>query len=160
MTQSSTSMQASPTHVDLSAGALNSKAVIELINQHFADRPAQDILFKLRRDTFDDYRKQLPTGIPVSPDEAKRINDFVGKSWGVDDYLMREKCACSHCGRTLTFYDFFQGGRERHGDEFVMKWLVKSGPVVHIRKSADAEVACTACGTTNLISAGYDGPEY
>lgn len=160
MSTTITSREPAATHVDLTASVLNPESIVSFVNAHLAERPSQDILFKVSRETFELYRKGLPPGLPVSQQEADELNAFLDRSWSVDEYIMRERSECSGCGRVLTFYDFFQSGRKRHGDAMVMRWLAGSECVLHIRKDARAEVACTACNTLNLVIAGYDGPNY
>jgi hypothetical protein len=147
-------------HVDLSTSVLNSGAVVRFVKEHLADRPSQDLLFKVSPETYELYRKELPPCVKVSQLEANELNAFLDRSWSIDDYVMRERSECFKCGRVLTFYDMFHSGRKRHGDGMVMQSLAGNEYILHVRKSEQAEVACTSCGTLNLVNAGYDGPEY
>ncbi|HXP92764.1 MAG TPA: hypothetical protein VN905_04790 [Candidatus Binatia bacterium] len=150
-------------HVDLSATDLNASAVTSFIKDHTVQRPAQDILFKVTPEVFDlvCVARHSSGGVAVSEQELAELNSFLKSSWTTNDFRMRAPIACSNCGRTLTFYDFFHSGRKRHGDEFVSKYLL-GGNFVHVQRRGQAlDLVCTACGTANvIIEAGYDGPQY
>lgn len=150
-------------HVDLSAGDLDAAAVVSFIKHHATHRPAQDILFKVSPEVFDlaCVARHSSGGVTVSEHELAELNSFLHSAWTTNDFRMRTATVCSHCGRTLTFYDFFHSGRKRHGDELVSQYLM-SGNFVHVQRQGQAlDLVCTACGTANVVvEAGYDGPQY
>jgi hypothetical protein len=150
-------------HVDLSVAELQPTSVLSLMEAHVRNRPPEDILFKVSKRTLDLYRRRRPKGaVTVSPDEVDKLNEFLGKSHRAQDYALWKKHKCSKCKRVLTFYDVFESGRKRHGDEYVRQVLGGDEYHLHIQKRGQAlQVDCKACGLTNsLVRAGYDGPEY
>ena len=147
-------------HIDLSE--LHPGAVEDMIKAHVSKPLQQDLLFKVSKESFRYCLKRRPkNSIKVSADELNKLNQFLGKARSTKDYAVWKNIKCSQCGKQLTFYDIFETGRKKHGDDYVKRLLAGEEYHVHIQKrGSKMEVACTGCSTLNLVLAGYDGPEY
>jgi len=141
-------------YADLSPSGLLPAAVLRLVREHADSRPPENILFKVNKEVFDLYIRELPELVSVSQEEATKINMFLGTAATANSFTVTDRKYCSNCGRTLTFYDLFETGRKRHGDAFVRRFL--AGGEHHIQVAArnqTIEADCTNCGTLNLIPA-------
>jgi hypothetical protein len=141
-------------YADLSPSGLLPAAVLRLVQQHADNRPPENILFKVNREVFDLFIKELPKPVAVSQEEANKINLFLGAKATADDFTVTDRKYCTNCGRNFTFYDLFETGRKRHGDAFVRRFL--AGGECHIQvaaKTQTIEADCTNCGTRNIIPA-------
>jgi len=136
--------------VDLSAPVLHPDSVIRLIKEHAAERPPSNILFRVSRETSELYRQGWPKDLVfVSPEEAARLNAFLGQSWQPQDYAMGSRHQCQKCGRLLTFYDVFESGRKRHGDRRMKEILGANEYHLQVAgQEQSAEIQCTKCGET------------
>ena len=100
--------------------------------------------------------------IKVSKKELQQLNSSLGGSFKASQFIKRTAHECLDCGRTFTFFDFYQSGRKRHGDGYMVDLFGGGGYHIHIQKR-DKKLAleCTARGTTNTFTpGGYDGPDY
>ena len=139
-------------YADLSPAGLLPSAVLRFVQEHAASRPQENILFKVNRPVFELFLGALPKSVMVSQDEANKIGAFLGAPVSVDGFTLTKAAYCSNCTRALTFYDFFETGRKRHGDGFMMRFL--AGGEHHIQvagKNENIEVDCTNCGTLNVM---------
>jgi hypothetical protein len=139
-------------HVDLSPSRLIPSAVLRFVKEHAASRPPENMLFRVNREVFELYTKDLPKTITVSQEEADKIGEFLGTTVSADNFTLTGRENCSYCGRTLTFYDFFETGRKRHGDAFMRRFL--GGGEYHIQvagENGQIEVDCANCGTLNRM---------
>jgi hypothetical protein len=139
-------------HIDVSADALNPSSVLEFIREHSRNRPGQNILFKVSRSVFDQFMADIPKAVAVSTKEAARISDFLGVPASSDGFTVTHETYCSNCKRRLNFYDLFETGRKRHGDDFMRHFL--AGGEFHIQLAAEneaIEVQCTNCGEVNSL---------
>ncbi len=149
--------------VDLSSAELHPESVVRFIKAHVTDRPDQDLLFKVSPQTLELYCGQKPANaIPVSADELLKLNAALHGSYKANEFLKRAAHLCSKCGRTFTFFDFFETGRAHHGEAYIDRVLGDGASYVHIQKRDNKiPVVCTNCGTTNVLAPeGYDGPQY
>lgn len=149
--------------VDVSAKELRPDAVLKLINEHVKDRGHENILFKVSRETYDLVVKQKPAAVSVSKEEAAKINAFVKKTAEPDEYTLDKKFSCSKCGRELNFFDVFESGRKRHGDDYTRRFLGGDDFYVQVLKEDhELETECTQCGTLNMLGpcASYTTSQY
>lgn len=146
--------------VDLSR--LIPAAAEKLVQAHVAKPQAEDLLFKVSKSVFRSCLRRRPkNAVKVSPEELRELNTFLGKSRRANDYAVWKEVPCSNCGKTLTFFDIFQSGRSRHGDDYVKKFLGGTEQHVHVlKRGGKMDVTCTKCSTRNVVILGYDGPEY
>jgi hypothetical protein len=146
------------TFVDVSASQLDSAAVLRLIRHHTEHRGAESIFFKVDKPTFDAFADARPHVVEVSPEEASTINAFLGASCSTSDYTLDREIACAGCGRRLTFYDVFETGRGKHGDDHLRRFM--AGGDYHIQalpKDFVLDVTCSNCGAVNHVT---DCPSY
>ena len=149
--------------VDLSSEQLDPQSVVSFVKSHVKNRPDQDLLFKVSKRTLDLYCGNKPQDvIKVSADELAKLNASLGGSFQAGDFIKRAVHKCQSCGRTFTFFDFFQSGQKHHGGSYINSLLGKGGHHIHIQKKNNKlEIECTQCGTKNVFTpGGYDGPEY
>ena len=149
--------------VDLSNEQLNPKAVVALAKAHVKQRPDEDILFKVSRRALQLYCGKKPTNaVKVSKQELDSLNQSIGGAFKANQFLKRQIQRCTNCRRTFTFFDFFESGRQQHGDGYLTKLFSGEGSHIHIQKRGKKlNIKCTGCGTSNTVAArGYDGPEY
>ena len=139
-------------HVDLSESILDPPSVMDFIKRHTDDRPLENILFKVSRETFLLYRQGWSANrVRATMEETKEMNEFLGVDWEPDDYVMGRPVICSNCARLITFYDIFQSGCLQHGDDRIKRIL--AGGSFHLqvaKKGQMLEVICTACGIKNM----------
>ena len=150
-------------YVDLSHVELSPPSVVQFIEEQAAHKLRQSLLFKVSRDALTQYRTKLPSEsiVKLSQDEVDEINSHVKNSWTVNDWVVRDHIPCRSCGRILNFYDVFQTGRKRHGNEYVVRFLTGREFHVLIRRYGDTiEVDCTSCDTSNKLFVAYDGASY
>lgn len=139
-------------HVDVSAPALNPSSVLKFIQDHTRDRPPQNILFKVPKLVFDQFMADVSKAVTVSTEEAARISDFLGVPASPNGFTVTHETYCSNCARRLNFYDLFETGRKRHGDDFMRHFL--AGGEFHIQLAAKGEAVeaeCTNCGELNML---------
>jgi hypothetical protein len=141
--------------VDLSASQLRPEAVLQFIDQHAAERPPQNILFKVSEPAFRLHRSRISNIVAVSPVEARRMNAELNVSGSPTDYLVSgAEWRCSKCRRYLNFFDIYESGKKHHDNEFFKIFL--GGGDYHIQVAREAsllEVACTDCRTVNELKA-------
>ncbi len=147
-------------HVDLSR--LIPAAAQSLVEAHVAKPQAEDLLFKVSKPVFRSCLRRRPkNAVKVSAEELQELNAFLGKSRKAGDYAVWKKVACSNCGKVLTFFDLFQSGRSKHGDDYVRKYLGGSEQHIHVlKRGGKMDITCSRCSATNVELLGYDGPEY
>src|SRR5579862_1412695 len=110
--------------VDLSAEQLSPEAVVALIRAQCATSSVEDILFNVSHRTLALFCGQKPSdAVEVSESELAKLNDTLRGAFSVQDFLVRTKYTCTGCAKTLTFFDFFESGREVHGDDLMGKWF-------------------------------------
>jgi hypothetical protein len=149
--------------IDLSSEHLDPKAVVALAKAHVKSRPVEDILIKVSPRALQLYCGKKPANaVKVSKQELASLNQSLNGSFRANQFLKRAVQKCSECGRTFTFFDFFESGRKLHGEGYLTELFSGKGSHIHIQKRGkNLTIQCTACGTTNTVAARpYDGPEY
>ena len=139
-------------HVDVSSPVLNPSSVLAFIREHARNRPSQNVLFKVQRSVFEEFLADIPKAVMVSTDEAKRISEFLRVPASREGFTVTHETYCSECRRQLNFYDLFETGRKRHGDDFMRRFL--AGGDFHIQlaaKNEAVEAECTNCGRLNVL---------
>ena len=141
-------------HIDLSSNELDPSATLQFIMAHTTKRPSENILFKVSPATFALHRQGWnPQYVRVTQKEADEMNAFLGHTWSIHDYAMGDRFKGSDCSRVVTFYDVFQAGRKRHGDEHMKRILAGGEHHLQVAKLGQTvEIECTSCRKLNVLS--------
>lgn len=148
--------------VDLSSERLSTNAVVALLKAHVKAPPKEDLLFKVSQRAFKAFCIRPKDAVRVSKKELAQLNKALRGSFTAGDFTKWRHQKCAACGKLLTFFDFFQSGRKRHGDGYITDLFGTADHYVHLQpRGRRIAVECTQCGKKNLVlSDGYDGPNY